>query len=801
MANIFGIGASFIFLQTVLELVLGQIRYSIPEELEYGAFVGNIAEDLSLNVRELSARKFRIVSDSRKQYMEVNLKNGILFVNARIDREQLCKKSSTCFLSFQIVLENPSDMHRVSVEILDINDNAPRFPKDEYVLQIIEAIAPGMRFPLESAHDADVGRNAVSIYQISVNEHFSLKFQTRNDASTSAELLLEKPLDREEQSTFDLVLTAIDGGVPQRSGTTRIRIYVMDINDNAPVFDHETYRVNVEENTPKGTLVVELNAVDSDEGTNAELTYSFTSHASQKAREVFKLDPITGEIRVEGALDFEELAIYELDVETVDKGSYPMLGRAKVIVKLIDTNDNAPEIEVTSLSSTVSEDALPGTRIATISVRDADSSENGQTQCDVDMDVPFQLQTTMSNNYKLVTSRTLDRETTPMYNISILARDRGSPPLATKKLLIVSVSDVNDNAPRFTQSSYNVFVMENNNPGASIFAVTASDADLDQNGEVSYLILKKQMKGGSPAPYITINSKSGNINALLSFDYEKLKNFEFKVQARDAGNPPLSSTAIVNVIILDQNDNAPIIVSPSAWNISSAVKILSQSLYPGNLLTKVIATDADSGQNMRLSFKIIEATDPSLLSIGLFTGEIKAVRGYKQYDSTMQRVVILVKDNGQPSLSSTATVYFSIMPNGTDKLSVHSHQPRNPEQFSDLNVYLIIIFGSTSFMFLVIIIFLVALKCKQARSSDYYESTNYCCCSQRESNAAFNRRAFPKEMNSYPRGPLTLPIPEGNQYTLCLSSKSSKSDFLFLKPCEVTLPLNDINVHGSSVGK
>ncbi|XP_051869494.1 protocadherin gamma-A6-like [Pristis pectinata] len=647
-------------------MVAGQIRYSIPEELERGAFVGNVAEDLRLNIGELSTRRCRLVSDDRMQLIEVNRENGNLFVNGRIDREQLCRHSFSCSLSFQIALDDPQEMHRVQLEINDVNDNSPTFAKGEYAFRIIEVIAPGARFPLESAHDPDVGTNRINTYQISPNEHFVLKMQTSRDGSKVAELILEKQLDREQQSVIHLVLTAIDGGTPQRSGTARITVTVMDSNDNAPVFDHEVYKVNVPENAPKGMLVTKVHAHDIDDGTNAQLTYSFTRHTSQTARELFKLEPETGEIRVEGVLDFEESDAYELYVEAVDKGTYPMIGHAKVMVELIDMNDNSPEIEITSISRTVPEDAPIGTVIAGISVRDADSDGNEQIQCEVDGSILFKLQKTSRDNYKLVTNGPLDREFIALYNITISARDRGSSPLVTNRNILVSISDVNDNAPKFTHSSYNVFVSENNVPGVSIFAVTALDPDIDQNGKVSYSLLEYRTKDVPLHHFIMINSKSGNIHALRSFDYEQLKNFQIIVQGQDAGSPSLSSTATVNVIILDQNDNAPIIISPLAWNRSSALEISHHSLYPGYLVAKVIATDADSGQNMRLSYQLLQSTDPGLFTVGLLSGEIRATRSFKDQDSRAQNVVVMVKDHGQPSLSSTTTIFFSIVTNVTD---------------------------------------------------------------------------------------------------------------------------------------
>ncbi|XP_067899219.1 protocadherin-10-like [Heterodontus francisci] len=793
MVNTLSSGASFIFLLCVSDLVLGQIHYSMIEELEHGAFVGNVAEDLALNVWELSARKFRLVSDERKQYMEVNLENGILFVNDRIDREQICRQSSTCSLTFQIALDNPLEIHPIAVEILDVNDNSPRFPKSEFSLQISELIAPGARFPLESAHDQDVGTNAVSTYNISPNEHFGLKVQTRSDGSNSAELVLEKYLDREQQSTFQLILTAIDGAIPQRSGTTRIMITVVDVNDNAPVFSHEVYRASVDENVAKGTLVTKVNAVDLDEGINAELTYAFTSHVSQRIRELFTLDPTTGEIRVQGVLDFEESSVYELDVEAVDNGFAGMAGHAKVIVELIDRNDNAPELDVTLVSSAVREDAPPETVIALISVSDLDSGEYGHVQCQVPVQLPFKLLKTLRNNYKLVTKDILNRETVPLYTISISAWDGGSPPLSTNKTILVSVSDINDNAPRFTQSSYNVYLMENNTPGASIFTVTALDPDLDYNGEVSYSVLANQMEEMSAPAYVSINSRNGNIYALRSFDYEQLKHFQIKVHAQDNGSPPLSSTATVNVIILDQNDNVPVIVSPLTWNGSASVEIAPQSVYPGYLVTKVIATDEDSGQNARLSYYLLESTDPSLFTMGLLTGEIRATRSFGDQDIITERLVFGVKDNGQPSLSSTATISFVVLSNVT-KSSERNHRPRTSAYFSDLNRYLIILLGSTSVLFLIIIIFLVSLKCKQDRNIAEDYSSTICCYSRRNSNNTFTRSPAANEQLNY-TGPGQN---RSCHYAVCLSPESSKSDFLFLKPCHPTLPFSDSGIRDTN---
>ncbi|XP_038652234.1 protocadherin-10-like [Scyliorhinus canicula] len=773
------------------ELVSGQIHYSIPEELEHGAFVGNIAEDLGLSIREMTGRKFKLVYDDGMQLLKVNMGNGILFVNQRIDREFLCGQSSTCSVSLDVALENPLEMHRVNVEILDVNDNSPSFAKNRYYLQVSEVTAVGAFFRLDSAHDPDVGSNCVNIYKISTNKHFGLKTHTRSDGSKIAELVLETPLDREKHSTIHVTLTAFDGGIPHRSGNAEIIITVLDFNDNTPVFDHKIYSVNIMENAPVGHLVLTINATDLDEGANGEVKYILRSDANQRVQELFRLDPISGQIRVQGSLDYEEKRIYELEVEAVDNGTPILTARAEILVELIDVNDNPPELKISSLSRKVREDAAFGSVVAIISVIDQDSGANGQVQCQLPPNIPFKLQKSFNNQYKLVISDKLDREMTPYYNICISAWDAGSPRLSTKRTILVSISDINDNVPRFTQASYNVFLMENNIPGTSIFAVTAFDPDLDKNSKLSYFLLEYRREDVSRSGDVTVNSETGHIYALRSFDYEIRKEIQIKIQAQDAGTPPLSSTAIVNIVILDQNDNAPVIIAPSKYNSSTAMEVVPMSAYPGYLVTKVIATDADSGQNARLSYQLVEATDRNMFSVGITSGEIRTTRRFRDHDVPIQNVLILVKDKGQPSLSSTVTIVISVLPNVTENFSERKNTPRNPGLFSDTNLLLILCFGLTSSIFLLIICFLIALKCKQDRNV-YGYTFGTCCSRQRNSTDAFHGRSVPKANLSYPETP--APIRDSYNYTVCLSPESAQSDFLFLKSCHPTLPLDEINV-------
>ncbi|KAJ4929959.1 hypothetical protein JOQ06_018975 [Pogonophryne albipinna] len=734
-----------------LDAVRGQIRYSIPEELEHGAFVGNIAEDLGLDLDRLSARRFRIVSGSKKQYVEVNLENGVLFVNERIDREELCEQSLSCSFHLQVVIENPLELYRVEMEIVDVNDNSPSFPWTEFNLDISESATPGSRFPLESAQDLDVGSNSLRTYLLSVNEHFLLDIQTRSDGSKFAELVLQSPLDREQQSAHQMVLTAVDGGTPERSGTAQIDITVLDANDNAPVFDQSFYRVRLAENAPKGTVVIKLNASDLDEGPNADITYSFSGHAPIKVRQLFSVDSRTGEIKVKGVIDYEKARMHEIYVQAKDKGPSAVAVHCKVLVNVLDKNDNLPEVILTSVSTPVQEDAPPGTVIAVISVMDKDSGENGN------------LHSSFKNYYTLVTSDFLDREAMAEYNITLTARDMGSPPLFTRKTILVQVSDVNDNAPLFKQPSYTVYLTENNAPGASICSVTALDPDSGQNAYLSYSILDGDIRGMPVSTYVSINSDNGNIYALRSFDHEQLKNFQITIQVQDAGFPPLSNNVTVNIFILDQNDNAPVIVSPVVQNSSAPTAAVPKSADAGYLVSKISALDADEGQNSRLFYQMIQATDPSLFSVALYTGEIRTIRQLVEKDPSSHRLVILVKDNGQPPLSATVSIILSVvdsLPDSQPDLDDLSLSPHHSPNFS---LYLIVSLGAISFTFLVAIIVLVSVRRLKGRAPG---------CAEANGNGA---------------------LPQVYCYKMCLTPESSKSDFMFLKPCSPVMSVQQNN--------
>ncbi|CDQ84518.1 unnamed protein product [Oncorhynchus mykiss] len=791
-------------LMCIADGVVSQIRYSVPEEAGHGTFVGNIAEDLGLDMTKIASRRFQVVPSSRTPYLEVNMENGILFINEKIDREQICKQSASCLLHLEVFLENPLELFRVEIEVVDINDNPPSFPETDITVEISESAVPGTRFPLESAFDPDVGSNALRTYDITTNNYFYLDVQTQTDGNKFAELVLEKSLDREQQASHRYVLTAVDGGQPPRTGTALLVVKVLDSNDNVPVFDQPVYSVSLQENTPAGTLVIQLNATDLDEGQNGEIVYSFSNHISSRVKDLFAIDARTGRIEVRSEVDFEESSLYQIFVQAKDLGPNAVAAHCKVLVKIMDVNDNAPDITFSTVTESVSERAAPGTVIALLSVTDKDAEENGKIHVEILGDVPFKLKPSFRNYFTIVTDGPLNRENADSYSVTVVARDTGTPSLATSKSIKVQVSDENDNAPTFTQPIYDVYVTENNVPGAYIHAVTALDPDVGQNALISYSIMECDIQGMSVKTYVSINEETGYLYALRSFDYEQLKDFTFMVQAKDAGSPELFSNATVKVIIVDQNDNPPSVIAPLGKN-GTAREPLPRSAEPGYLVTRIIAMDADDGENARLSYSIQRGNENGMFRMDWRTGELRTARrvSTKRDPNQMYDLLIEVRDHGQPPLSSTASVFVVLV----DSV-VEDHRERgtakSKETSLDLTLILIIALGSVSFIFLLAMIVL-AVRCQKDKKLNIYTCLTSDCCLGCATCCSRHARARKKKLsksdimlvqsaNVTGAGTAQVPVEESgsfgshhqNQnycYQVCLTPESAKTDLMFLKPC------------------
>ncbi|KAM4869386.1 protocadherin beta-5-like [Urocitellus parryii] len=744
------------------------IRYSIPEETESGYSVANLAKDLGLRVGELATRGARIHHKGSKQLLQLDVKTGNLLLQEKLDREVLCGATEPCVLHFQLLLENPVQLFQVDVHLTDVNDHSPEFLDREMILRIPESAQPGTVFALKSAQDLDMGSNSVQNYTISPNSYFHVAIHNRGDGRKYPELVLDKALDREEESELSLTLTALDGGAPPRSGTVTVRIEVVDINDNAPEFLQSLYEVQVPENSPINSLVLVVSAKDLDAGTHGSVVYSLFE--GDGISQPFVIHEKTGEIRLQRALDFEATQYYNVEIVATDSGGFS--GKCTVAIEVVDVNDNAPELTMSTLSSSIPENS-PETVVAIFSVSDPDSGDNGRMVCSIENDLPFFLKPTFENFYTLVTERPLDRESRAEYNITITVTDLGSPRLNTQHNITVLISDVNDNAPAFTQTTYTLLVHENNSPALHIGSVSATDRDSGTNAQITYSLLPNQDPHLPLASLVSINADNGQLFALRALDFEALQAFEFHVGATDQGSPALSSQALVRVVVLDDNDNSPFVLYPMQNASAPCTELVPRAAEQGYLVTKVVAVDGDSGQNAWLSYQLLKATEPGLFGVWAHNGEVRTTRLLSERDAARHRLVVLVKDNGEPPLSASVTLHVLLVDGFSQPYLPLPEEAPERAQGDSPTVYLVIALASVSSLFLFSVLVFVAVRLCRRRRVDS------------QGVYSMPEGHFPGHLVDITG---TGTLSQSYQYEVCLTRDSGDSDFKFLKPVYPILP-------------
>ncbi|NXG04380.1 PCDB4 protein, partial [Sakesphorus luctuosus] len=745
------------------------IRYSLAEEADSGSLVGNLAQDAGLTPAQLSARRARLVSEDGRQHFHLDRATGRLVVASRLDREELCGQSGTCMLPFELLLANPLQFFRVEVALEDINDHSPVFPEERVTFRIVETREPGSRFPLEVARDLDIGSNSIQAYRITPEvEYFSVSYGSRSYGDKYVELVLEKPLDREENAEMDFNLIAVDGGSPPRSGTTQVHIVVLDVNDNAPVFTQERFTAQVLENVPEGSVVLSVLATDRDTGVNGDITYEF-SQAVDQSDSLFEIEPKLGDIKLTKPLDFEVADTHELSVRATDGGGLSAI--CKVLVEVLDVNDNAPELMVSSFSSPLPENSVPGTVVALFSVRDRDAGANGKISCALQDQLFFSLRPAYNKYYELVTVSALDREETAQYILTVTAADAGSPPLTTTQTFTVEISDVNDNAPVFNQTSYTMYVRENNVPSVLVGAVSAADADVGLNAKVTYSLSPVQATEQPLCSCISVNSENGQVFVLRPLDYEKMRQTEVTVSASDAGSPPLRANVTVRLVVVDENDNAPVVLYPAQDSSPASSELVPMAAEAGYLVTKVVAVDADSGQNSWLSYHLLRATDPGLFAVGAQSGEVRLRRPVTERDTVKQKLIVLVRDNGQPPLSATAALSALLLKDFSDMRQPHS-SPATEDEGNSLTIYLIISLVFVSLLFLISTAAFIARK----------------VCRRKELKGGHVLYGADNLPSSLADAAAAGTLPHGYCYEISLTTGSGNSEFKFLKPILPSLP-------------
>ena len=636
-----------------------ELSYSIIEEISTNSHVANVRLDSKLDQRYdqsiLDNLKFRFLAEPSIE-VSITETSGIIKTSGRIDRDILCPNRNLCNSVLDVValVEKPMtfiEIIKVTIHIMDINDNQPVFPEQVISHQLLESAAPGNSFVIPTAMDPDSRQLGVKAYHLDPEDGiFSLEVEEKVDGSTDVKIVLHESLDRERQHLYEVRVIALDGGDPPKSGYMDVKIHVQDVNDNGPVFLNSTYEVTIFENVPFRTTILQLQAKDQDSGLYGEIIYSFSARTQNSYGQLFGIGNTTGKIYTKVAIDYEQGYIYRLVVMAKDRGPDSIPADATVIVNVRDVNDNAPKITVNTLaaigtdSAEISEDAEIGTFVAHILVSDPDSGQNGRFSCNLN-DNHFQLQQLYEHEYKVATIVQLDRESRPEYNLALTCQDEGEEPQVSIKHIKAVVLDVNDNNPVFIKRRYEANVTENNYIGAFIVRVNATDLDVNENGQIEYKL------DSSVEFTFHIDSNSGTITARSIFDREQHSQYKFEVIAVDKGSQPRSGTAIVTVYVGDVNDERPQF-SQQAYSFG-----VSENEPAGSEVGTVNAQDKD-GEPYN-SFRFSLAPSNSMVTnfdIDAHTGRITTTVVLDRETQAVYYLEVVASDTGAPHISTTATV-------------------------------------------------------------------------------------------------------------------------------------------------
>ncbi|XP_054459735.1 protocadherin-23 [Anoplopoma fimbria] len=631
---------------------LGQV-FNLTLSVKEGLPAKTIVGDLGAGLSRPSTGFF--ISESRDSYvfrdLEIDADTGIISTAVILDRESRDKYE---FVAATLT----GEMIRVKLEVKDVNDHSPVFPSEEVDLEISELSPSGSRFQLEGAKDEDEGEFGTQGYRITeseMGELFRLEYRGGSEDHPSLDLILTSRLDRETQDFYSLAIEAFDGGVPARTGTLQVNVRVLDENDNPPVFNQTEYHASLPEDAPVMSAVCQVHATDLDLGDNGRVTYEINRRQSDP-NEVFSINQTTGVVYLNKPLDYETQAFHELIISATDNGAQPEYSSTFVGVKVLNVNDNSPVISVLFLSETgdavVSEAAAVGDYVARISVSDPDFREERITVTLEEDDGKFTLTQTDDFLYALCVNAELDREEQDLYELKVRASDFGSPPLSSEMMLLLKVTDTNDCHPAFEKDVYIVSVSEDAPMGSSVIQMRARDADEGVNSDVRYSIPRSNQDS-----LISIDPESGLVTTAAALDRETQTEVWFLVVAADGGEPSLSSTATVTVLVEDVNDNEPVF-QQQLYNVS-----IPEHSDVGSCFLQVVATDTDSPEFGTLLYSLSDGFDMQdkhpLFKIHPQTGELCVSQDIDR-DSGQTVHDILIKAEDPGGLSAQTYVHIDV---------------------------------------------------------------------------------------------------------------------------------------------
>ncbi|XP_041360255.1 protocadherin-11 X-linked-like isoform X2 [Gigantopelta aegis] len=640
------------------------------------ARIGDIANTDNLTsvagCAQLSSLRYSLISqeDGHHLLFKVNETTGDFATVVALDRENItaCAFLSECPLHVSVAVQSAigTCFQKVSVVVIliDVNDNAPQFAQPIVRRELYENAPVGSEMSLPLAHDRDANTVfQIHSYSLSPSSSpFSLVYTRLQDGSVSLMLRLSAILDRETTSEYSLHVTAFDGGRPPRSGDVLVIVAVQDINDNAPHFTEDEYQVSVPENSKIGSTVFFLSATDLDFDQNGVIAYDFANPKQEAVTKHFLVDPKAGSITIKGSLENEGGNVFNFSVLVTDGGNPVLSSEARVVISVLDTGNNRPQIIIQLLfsesgSATVSESAVVGRVVALVTARDSDPGDNGKVHCS-SKDVNFRL-VLHESEYKVVVAMPLDREQIALHKVTIICQDGGTPPLKSSKLLLVKVLDSNDNSPQFLQPQYIMYAQENNN-NVPVFIgqVSANDNDAGQNAEISYTIPESMNNT------VIIEETSGKVFVNKTLDREHIAQYTIHVVASDHGSPPRTGQSLIILKVNDQNDN-----SPGFLNVSYAFYI-KENVSPDSFVGLFVAKDEDEGINGEVSYylKIVSETDSFPFRL-LPNGSLVSAGSLDYEQKDMYHFEVFASDHGIPTHSASASVTVFV-------LDENDHRPR-----------------------------------------------------------------------------------------------------------------------------
>ncbi|CAN8006312.1 unnamed protein product [Ixodes hexagonus] len=645
--------------------LFGEVAYSFDlwEDTQRGAQVGAVSAvdaDLGLN-RQVS---YSVLSDWANDVFSLNPQTGVFTLTSHLDYE--------LYQHYVLVVQaqdsgtpSLSSTATVYVNVLDLNDNAPLFDPMSYSDEVLENVTVGSSLLRVSATDLDSGDNGRIVYSIAEGDPDGQLAILANGT-----IVTRLPLDRERKSLYSLVVRATDQApeVHKRlSSSVQVTIVLKDVNDMVPEFVTPNV-TSVQENAPANTIVMAVKAVDRDEGRNSYVEYSVSPEHT------FSLGPVDGLLRVRGLLDREQRASYELLVTARDRGHPVRVASQRLRVRLLDENDNSPVFDPRQYSAAVSENASVGASVLRVSATDQDEGASGQVRYSIIAGDPNHDFSVGQDTGVLRVRRTLDYERRTRYLLTLQAEDCAG---ASSELrfdtatVTISVTDINDNAPAFLDSPYELHVVENAATPVVLLTLAAHDADQLPSGPIHYRL----EDGGHGA--FRINGTTGELSLERPLDRELHDRYLLTVLAVDSGNPRQTGTGTVSVFVSDINDNAP------EFERSRYVALLAENQPADHPVATITATDADVGRNAHIRYSL-QGDQGSRFSVDTESGLVRARVPMDREECQRYELQLVARDDGL-TVRHSATV---------DLVVLITDQNDNRPTFASVNMSVVVPSGA-----------------------------------------------------------------------------------------------------------